>query len=200
MLAPLGAPAQLGRPVGHAGGVSEAAQGARTEVWTEVWTDGACLGNPGPGGWAWAVPGGRFASGADPRTTNQRMEVTAALRALEALGATEHLEVVSDSSYVVNCFRQRWWEGWRRRGWRNSKGEAVANQDLWRPLVEEVLRRDVRFRWVKGHAGVPMNELVDGLASAAAARGEGCGGERADPALAASLPLAPGRPVRPPRR
>src|SRR5271165_3016663 len=93
-----------------------------------VYTDGSCLGNPGPGGWAWAVPGGRYASGADPRTTNQRMEITAALEALRSLLPDRGvLEVVSDSTYVVNCFRHRWWVGWQRRGWKNSQGKPVAN-------------------------------------------------------------------------
>lgn len=134
---------------------------------TTVYTDGACSGNPGPGGWAWAVPGGAWAAGAEPRTTNQRMELTAALEAVRAL--PRPLEVVSDSTYVVNCFRDRWWEGWRRRGWRNSKREPVANRDLWEPLVAEVVEGGgVSFRWVKGHGGDPMNDLVDRLAVEAA--------------------------------
>ena len=134
---------------------------------TTVYTDGACLGNPGPGGWAWAVPGGRFASGAERMTTNQRMEIAAALEALRALEAP--VEVVSDSIYVVNCFRQRWWETWVRKGWRNARGQPVANQDLWKPLVE-LARSDggVTFRWVKGHSVDPYNDLVDRLALEAA--------------------------------
>src|SRR3954469_13234512 len=95
---------------------------------TEVYTDGACLGNPGPGGWAWALPGGRFASGPAELTTNQRMEISAALEALRALDGK--VEVVSDSTYVVNCFRDRWWEGWMARGWVNSQKNPVANRDL----------------------------------------------------------------------
>ncbi len=136
---------------------------------TVVYTDGACRGNPGPGGWAWAVEDGPYASGADPQTTNQRMEVTAAREALAAIEGP--VEVVSDSNYVVRCFHDSWWRGWERRGWRNSRGDAVANQDLWRPLVAEVLDRGpgvVVFRWVKGHSGDPMNDLVDRLATAAA--------------------------------
>ncbi len=134
---------------------------------TVVYTDGACSGNPGPGGWAWAVPGGAQAFGADPATTNQRMELTAALEAIRALPGP--LEVVSDSTYVVNCFRDRWWEGWMKRGWRNSKKEPVANRDLWEPLIDLVLARgDVTFRWVKGHSEDPMNDLVDQLAVEAA--------------------------------
>ncbi len=132
-----------------------------------VYTDGACSGNPGPGGWAWAVPSGEFASGAAPHTTNQRMELTAVLEAVKALPGP--LEVVSDSTYVVNCFRDRWWEGWLRRGWRNSAGKPVANRDLWEPLVEMVNGRGhVQFRWVKGHNGDAMNDLVDKLAVEAA--------------------------------
>lgn len=136
---------------------------------TVVYTDGSCLGNPGPGGWAWAVVDGPYASGAEPVSTNQRMEVTAVLRALESLRGS--VLVVSDSTYVVNCFRDRWWEGWRRRGWRNAAGQPVANRDLWEPLLELALEggRPVRFGWVRGHAGDAMNERVDLLATQAAA-------------------------------
>jgi ribonuclease HI len=148
-----------------------------------VYTDGACIGNPGPGGWAWAVAGpdgratGQSDSGGEERTTNQRMELTAVVRALETL--PERVVVVSDSTYVVNCFRQRWWVGWRARNWCNSRREPVANQDLWRPLVAEVVDRRngaVEFRWVKGHAGHPMNELVDRLAVEAARSARGAAG------------------------
>lgn len=136
-------------------------------VATVVYTDGACSGNPGPGGWAWAVPEGAFASGAEAHTTNQRMEICAAYEAVKALPG--RLEVVSDSTYVVNCFRDRWYEGWRRKGWRNSQRKPVANRDLWEPFVDLVTDRgDVTFRWVKGHAGDPMNDLVDRLAVEAA--------------------------------
>ena len=84
-----------------------------------VYTDGACRGNPGPGGWAWAVDGGGWASGHDPDTTNQRMEIRAVLEAVGHLDGP--LVVVSDSTYVVNCWRDRWWQGWIARGWKNSK-------------------------------------------------------------------------------
>ena len=127
-----------------------------------VYTDGACRGNPGPGGWAWAVPNGPWAAGAEPRTTNQRMELTAVLGALRHLDG--RLDVVSDSTYVVNCFRDRWWVGWRKRNWRNSQGKPVANRDLWEPLVELALATGATFRWVKGHGSDPMNALVDRLA------------------------------------
>ncbi len=133
----------------------------------EAYTDGACSGNPGPGGWAWAVGEGTFASGFAARTTNQRMEIVAAFEAVRVLPGP--LEIVSDSTYVVKCFQDRWWEGWRRRGWRNSQRKAVANRDLWEPFVDLVLERgDVTFRWVKGHSGDPMNDFVDALAVEAA--------------------------------
>jgi len=144
-------------------------------VTTVVFTDGACSGNPGPGGWAWARPDGPWASGADSHTTNQRMEVTAAFEAVKS--ASGPVEVVSDSTYVVNCFRDAWWQGWIRRGWLNSKKEPVANRDLWEPFIELVRSRgDVTFRWVKGHGGDPMNDVADRLAVAAAASQRDCSG------------------------
>ena len=144
---------------------------------TIVYTDGACSGNPGPGGWAWAVPGGRFQSGAAAHTTNQRMEITAALEAVQALDGP--LEVVSDSTYVVNCFRDGWWQGWLARGWMNSQKKPVANRDLWEPLIN-AYRADpgrIRFRWVKGHGSDAMNDMVDRLAVEAAAAQRGRSGE-----------------------
>jgi ribonuclease HI len=136
---------------------------------TRVWTDGACSGNPGPGGWAWALDEVSFASGSAARTTNQRMEIQAALEAV--LANDGPLLVVSDSTYVVNCFRDRWWQGWLDRGWTNSAKKPVANRDLWEPLVGlYVDRGDVAFSWVKGHSGDRMNDMVDGLAVAACPR------------------------------
>jgi ribonuclease HI len=136
---------------------------------TVVYTDGSCLGNPGRGGWAWAVDGGPSDSGGEARTTNQRMEVTAVLRALQSLAGPLH--VVSDSTYVVNCFRNQWWVGWKRRGWRNAQGKPVANQDLWKELLDLALdpSRPVTFEWVKGHSGDRMNDVVDLMATQAAA-------------------------------
>lgn len=146
---------------------------------TVVYTDGACSGNPGPGGWAWAVPSGRFASGAEKHTTNQRMEVQAVLDALRTLEGT--VEVVSDSTYVVNCFRDRWWEGWLKRNWQTSQKKPVANRDLWEPLIDLVRARktDVSFRWVKGHSGDVMNDLVDALAVEAGKNQTGKSGDKA---------------------
>jgi ribonuclease HI len=140
-----------------------------------IFTDGACRGNPGPGGWAWADEEGKFASGFEAHTTNQRMEITAVLEAVRAHGNDGPLEIVSDSTYVVNCFRDEWHVGWLRRSWKNTQGKPVANRDLWEPLLALVLddAAEIRFRWVKGHSGDPMNELVDTLATEAADAGRG---------------------------
>tara|TARA_B100000953_G_scaffold180769_1_gene148914 strand:- start:97 stop:525 length:429 start_codon:yes stop_codon:yes gene_type:complete len=132
-----------------------------------VYTDGACLGNPGPGGWAWVVPDGPFGSGCDGKTTNQRMELTAALEAVRAFDCP--LLVVSDSTYVVHCFRDGWWENWLRRGWLNKARKPVANRDLWEPLIDAYRARDdVDFQWVKGHSGDRWNDEADRLAMEAA--------------------------------
>jgi ribonuclease HI len=143
---------------------------------TVVYTDGACSGNPGPGGWAWGVEDGRFESGYVAHTTNQRMEITAAFEAVRALPG--RLEVVSDSTYVVNCFKQRWYASWRTNGWRNSQNKPVANRDLWEPFIELALSRKVTFRWVKGHGTDLMNAWVDELAVQAAQTGQGQKGQR----------------------
>ncbi|MEO9152828.1 MAG: ribonuclease H [Lapillicoccus sp.] len=133
----------------------------------EVWTDGACSGNPGPGGWAWATKDGREGSGGAAHTTNQRMEIQAALEAVTTL--TERpIEVVSDSTYVVHCFHNGWYKGWLAKGWVNSAKKPVANRDLWEPLIAAYLEQGtISFRWVKGHSGDPMNDRVDELAVAA---------------------------------
>lgn len=134
-----------------------------------IYTDGACRGNPGPGGWAWAIDRDRFDSGAAAHTTNQRMELRAVMEAVRAHPGA--IEIRSDSTYVVNCFRDRWYEGWFRRGWKNSQRQPVANRDLWEPLLDMVLPRldEIDWSWVKGHSGDPMNDLVDQLAVEAAA-------------------------------
>lgn len=135
-----------------------------------IYTDGACSGNPGPGGWAWAVAprGEPSASGGESHTTNQRMELMAVIEAIKSVPVDEDVEIRSDSTYVVNCFRDEWWKGWLARGWRNSQRQPVANRDLWEPLIETVNSRgNVSFSWVKAHNGDPLNELVDQLAVAA---------------------------------
>ncbi|MEM7095628.1 MAG: SLOG family protein [Actinomycetota bacterium] len=129
---------------------------------TTVYTDGACSGNPGPGGWAWVVPDGEAAYGGADETTNQRMELQAVLEAVTSLPGPLH--IVSDSTYVVNCFRDSWWRGWLKRDWKNSQKKPVANRDLWEPLIEEYQRRDLEFEWVKGHSGDRWNDRADELA------------------------------------
>jgi ribonuclease HI len=138
-------------------------------VRTVVHTDGACRGNPGPGGWAWAADETHYAAGPDPATTNQRMELRAVIEALRA-NDEGPIDVVSDSTYVVNCFRDRWYVGWRKRGWKNSQRQPVANRDLWEDLLALTVdvNRDVTFSWVKGHSGNPMNDFVDTLATSSA--------------------------------
>lgn len=136
----------------------------------DIYTDGACLGNPGPGGWAWVCSDGRSDSGGEAHTTNQRMELMAVIQALRA--NSSGVVIVSDSTYVINCFRDAWWKKWIKNGWRNSKGEPVANSDLWRELVPLVTEgaAPVDFRWVKGHSGVELNEMADALAQREAYR------------------------------
>ena len=135
----------------------------------KIHTDGACRGNPGPGGWAWACGTGSFSSGAEAHTTNQRMEVRAVIEALRE-NTEGPVEIISDSSYVVKCFNDKWHAGWLRRGWKNSQGQAVANRDLWEELFALTLssEREVVFSWVKGHSGDEMNDFVDVLATNAA--------------------------------
>ncbi|MGH9043088.1 MAG: ribonuclease H family protein [Acidimicrobiia bacterium] len=144
-----------------------------------VYTDGACSGNPGPGGWAWAVaPAGPYATGAEAHTTNQRMEIAAVLEAVRALDGP--LQIRSDSTYVVNCFNQRWWEKWLAKGWVNSQRKPVANRDLWEPLIT-LYRADpsrLDFFWVKGHSDDSMNDIVDRLAVEAATTHQARAGER----------------------
>jgi ribonuclease HI len=134
-----------------------------------IYTDGACSGNPGPGGWAWAVSTEEYDSGADPATTNQRMEIMAAYKAVKKHAEShDQIEIISDSTYVVNCFVDKWYVGWQQRGWKNSARKPVANRDLWEPFIELVLDHgNVSFAWVKGHSGHDMNDFVDRLAVAA---------------------------------
>ena len=146
-----------------------------TESPITVYTDGACSGNPGPGGWAWAVaPDGMpSAAGGELQTTNQRMEIQAVLEAIRTIADQypgRPIDVVSDSTYVVNCFRDRWWVRWELNGWRNAQRKPVANADLWQPLIALVKVNPVTFRWVKGHSGDRLNDLVDQLAVAAVPR------------------------------
>jgi ribonuclease HI len=137
-----------------------------------LYTDGACTGNPGPGGWAAVIIDGateRTVSGADPDTTNQRMELMAALEGLRAVPDHRRVRLHSDSAYVVNCFLEGWWRRWERSGWVNSQRQPVANRDLWERLLAETRRLDVSWHKVRGHAGDPLNERVDRLAREAIA-------------------------------
>jgi ribonuclease HI len=158
---------------------------------TRVFTDGACLGNPGKGGWGFAADGGLWASGYEAASTNQRMELTAAFEAVRRIPGP--IEIVSDSTYVVNCFVKEWWKAWIQRGWKNSKKEPVANRDLWEPFIELVRRRgDVNFTWVKGHSGDRMNDAADKLATTAASEQKARSGPRFSDDVVADL--EPDRP------
>jgi ribonuclease HI len=108
-------------------------------------------------------------SGGEPATTNQRMELRGALEGLAAVEGRRRVHLSSDSAYVVNCFRDRWWEAWERNGWRNAGKQPVANRDLWERLIAETRRHEVVWHKVKGHSGEPLNERVDVLARAAIA-------------------------------
>ena len=135
----------------------------------EVWTDGGCKPNPGPGGWGVVL---RFRgterelTGADPATTNNRMELTAAAAALEALSRPCRVVLHTDSEYVRNGVT-RWSTGWVRRNWRNAAGDPVANMDLWRRVLDAARRHQIEWKRVRGHSGDVMNERVDVLATAA---------------------------------
>jgi ribonuclease HI len=132
----------------------------------EIWTDGACSGNPGPGGWGVILKFGdkvRELSGGEPHTTNNRMELSAAISALEALTRPCGVELHTDSQYLRLGVTQ-WLKGWKRNGWRTADKKPVKNDDLWHRLDEAASRHEVEWRWVKGHAGEAMNERADELA------------------------------------
>ncbi len=132
----------------------------------EAWTDGACSGNPGPGGWGALLTMGRHEkelSGGEPDTTNNRMELTAAIMALEALTEPCEVELHTDSQYVRGGVTG-WINNWKRNGWRTADKKPVKNEDLWRRLDEAATRHEIVWKWVKGHAGDAMNERADELA------------------------------------
>jgi len=133
----------------------------------EVFTDGACRGNPGPGGWGVLLKYQDHVKelhGAESDTTNNRMELTAAIEALAGLNERCRVDLYTDSTYVKNGITE-WLAGWRARGWRTANKKPVKNQDLWMSLAEQVERHDVHWHWVKGHAGHPGNERADALAN-----------------------------------
>ena len=139
-----------------------------TEV--EIFTDGACKGNPGPGGWGVVIRAGgkeKELSGGEPLSTNNRMELMAAIEGLNALKRPCRVQLYTDSLYVRDGFT-KWIHGWRKNGWRTADRKPVKNAELWQALVEAAAPHRVEWHWVKGHAGHPENERADRLACAAA--------------------------------
>lgn len=133
----------------------------------EIFTDGACKGNPGPGGWGALLRMGRHEkelSGGENETTNNRMELTAVIKALGALNEPCKIELYSDSKYVVDGITS-WVQGWQKRGWKTAAKKPVLNEDLWRELIDASARHQITWHWVKAHNGHPENERVDRLAS-----------------------------------
>jgi ribonuclease HI len=132
-----------------------------------IYTDGACRGNPGPGGWGAILRYGgkeKILYGGDPATTNNRMELTAVIRALEALKRPCRVRLTTDSQYVIKGVRE-WMPNWKRKGWITSSKKAVLNIDLWQQLDKLAAVHDIDWEWVKGHAGHPENEQADALAN-----------------------------------
>ncbi|MEM7650544.1 MAG: ribonuclease HI [Pseudomonadota bacterium] len=134
----------------------------------EIYTDGACSGNPGPGGWGVLMRYGdaeKEMNGGEEETTNNRMEMMAVIKALEAIKGAPKIELYTDSKYVMDGINQ-WLEGWKAKGWKTAAKKPVKNQDLWQQIDALVGAHDVTFHWVKGHAGDPGNERADSLAVA----------------------------------
>ena len=134
-----------------------------------VYTDGACRGNPGAGGWGALLvyeADEQTISGAEPHTTNNRMELMAAIMALKTLPKDMHVVLTTDSQYVRNGITQ-WIKNWKRRGWKTAQGKPVKNIDLWQQLDNEILRHEVHWHWVRGHSGHRENEMADKLATEA---------------------------------
>lgn len=132
----------------------------------EIFTDGACSGNPGPGGWGALLRSGEHEkemSGGEPETTNNRMELMAAIAALEGLKAASRVDLHTDSTYVKDGIT-KWIHNWERNGWKTAAKKPVKNVDLWKRLQAALARHDVTWHWVKGHAGHPENERADELA------------------------------------
>ncbi len=146
--------------------ISDDTQGDAPAV--ELFTDGACSGNPGPGGWAFLLRHPRSGkaverSGGERETTNNRMELMAVIEGLSALTRRSVVELYSDSQYVLKGLNE-WMPGWKKKGWRTASKQPVKNVDLWKQLDELKNGHEIRFHWVKGHAGHPENERVDELA------------------------------------
>ena len=133
----------------------------------EIYSDGACRGNPGPGGWGAILRYNKREKelwGGEADTTNNRMELMAAIRALEALKRRSHVKLYTDSIYVMKGITS-WIHDWKRKGWRTADKKPVKNEDLWRRLDELAARHEIEWHWVKGHAGHPENERADALAN-----------------------------------
>ena len=136
----------------------------------QIYTDGACSGNPGPGGWAAILISDGVElelSGGESLTTNNRMELMGPIEGLRSLADRRTAEIHSDSAYVVNCFRDKWYEAWRKNDWRNRQKKLIDNRDLWEALLAQVERHDVTWHKVAGHSGHPLNDRADALARAA---------------------------------
>lgn len=145
----------------------EAALRARSSSIVEIWTDGACKGNPGPGGWGALLRSGtkeRELYGGAPNTTNNRMELTAVIEALAALKRPCDVVVHTDSQYVKLGITE-WLQQWERRGWKTADRKPVKNIELWQQLDQQVRRHRIQWRWVRGHSGDPGNERADALAN-----------------------------------
>ena len=133
----------------------------------EIFTDGACKGNPGPGGWCAILRYNgveKVISGGEKETTNNRMELSAVLFALKALKDPCHITLQSDSKYVLDSLSKGWVYGWQKKGWKKSDGKPALNVDLWQPLLEEIRKHELEYVWIKGHAGHPENERCDAQA------------------------------------
>jgi ribonuclease HI len=152
-----------------------------------IFTDGACLGNPGPGGYAAVITIAgeeQIIVGRDRSTTNNKMEMTAAIKALEAVSKDLPIVIHSDSQYVIKGATE-WLRGWKAKGWRKADGKPVMNQDLWQQMDAAIVGRTITWKWVKGHAGHPGNERVDRLANWEAVRASAGAGKDPTPVEAA---------------
>lgn len=133
----------------------------------EMFTDGACKGNPGPGGWCAILRYNgveKVISGGEKDTTNNRMELSAVLFGLKALKEPCHITLQSDSKYVLDSISKGWVYGWKKKGWKKSDGKPALNVDLWQQLLTEIAKHDIEYVWIKGHAGHPENERCDAQA------------------------------------
>ncbi len=156
-------------------GAEQKGNGKRPQV--RIYCDGGCRPNPGPGGWGAILQypekkTEKELSGYAPNTTNNQMELTAVIRALDALKVPCDIMVVTDSKYLANAFRQKWLEKWKRNGWKTASKAPVKNKELWQTLDELAGKHHIEWTWIKGHAGHPENERCDELATEAREDGE----------------------------